>query len=88
MGDLDVAGAGSWHLDKRVNISIITALLVQAAIGVWQVAKMDSRLWGVEEKVTVLQRRDEDGRKTIDEVRGDVREIKTLVKVLTEKEKK
>jgi hypothetical protein len=78
----------SWHLDKRVNISIITALLFQAAIGVWQVAKMDSRLLGVEEKVTHLQRRDDSTRTALESVSGDVREIKTIVKMLRDTEKK
>lgn len=72
-------------MDKRVNISIITALLVQAAIGVWQVAKMDSRLFSVEEKITKLERSDDKDREVFDVLRGDVREIKTIVKLLSDK---
>ena len=77
--DVTATLGASWHLDKRVNISIIAAILLQAAIGVWQVAKMDSRLFSVEEKVVALQKRDEEERKVVEDVRGDLREIKAIV---------
>jgi hypothetical protein len=77
--------AGNWHLDKRVNISIIAVLIGQAAIGVWQVSKMDSRTTYLEKEVLVLQRNVDEDRKAAGLIREDLREIKTMLKVLAEK---
>jgi hypothetical protein len=77
--------SGNWHLDKRVNISIIAVLVGQAAIGVWQVSKMDSRTTYLEKEVLVLQRNVDDDRKAAGLIREDLREIKTMLKVLSEK---
>lgn len=57
---------GSWHLDKRVNISIILVLLGQGLMGAWFAAKMDSRILSTERDIAVLQRRD-DERRTLDQ---------------------
>lgn len=77
--------SGSWHLDKRVNISIIVALLVQAAVGVWQVSKMDSRVASAEEKIADLRRNGEADRKSVNDLVSDVREIKTIARMLSER---
>jgi hypothetical protein len=41
----------SWHLDKRVNISIILAVIVQTGAAIWWGAKADERLAALERKV-------------------------------------
>ena len=38
-----------WHLDKRVPITLILTLLIQAAAGLWFAAKMDARVIALEE---------------------------------------
>jgi hypothetical protein len=77
--------ARSWHLDKRVNISIIAALFFQACVGVWQVSKMDSRVGSAEEKIATLQRYGEQDRKSVTDLVSDVREIKTIARMLSER---
>jgi|GEM_PF-1386378 len=41
----------SWHLDKRVNVSIILAVIVQTGAAIWWGAKADERLAALERKV-------------------------------------
>ena len=45
----------SWHLDKRVNVSIIIMLAAQLAAGVWFASKMDSRISNVESRTTIIE---------------------------------
>lgn len=45
----------SWHLDKRVNVSIILMLAAQVAAGIWFASKMDSRLTAVEARTTLIE---------------------------------
>ena len=35
---------GDWHLDKRVPISLIMAIIIQTATFVWLISAMDTRL--------------------------------------------
>lgn len=84
---MERAGGGNWHLDKRVNISIIGVLLTQIIVGAWQVSKMDSRVGAVEEKVATLQRYGEADRQSIGLMREDLREIKTMLRVMADKGK-
>ena len=35
---------GDWHLDKRVPISLIMAIVIQTATFVWLISAMDTRL--------------------------------------------
>ena len=44
----DAADDGNWHLDKKVPISIIAALVLNASAGVWYAAKMDNRVGNLE----------------------------------------
>ena len=41
-------GAG-WHLDKRVPIAIIVAIMIQTAGYVWWTAKLDARVAALED---------------------------------------
>jgi hypothetical protein len=45
----------SWHLDKRVNISLIAVLSAQIAAGIWFASKMESRLTAVEARTTLME---------------------------------
>lgn len=47
MSDVYRAG-GQWHLDKRIPIAIIVAILVNSGLGVWYASKLDSRVTAVE----------------------------------------
>ena len=77
-----------WHLDKRVNVSIILVLLGQMVLGAWYASKMDSRVSQVEEKVSHLQKNEDDDRKVSALIKEDLREIKLMLKLLSEKEKR
>lgn len=35
---------GAWHLDKKVPIAILAAIIMQGVVGVWWVSKLDSRV--------------------------------------------
>ena len=77
-----------WHLDKRVNVSIILVLLGQMVLGAWYASKMDSRVSQVEEKVSHLQKSADEDRKVSALIKEDLREIKLMLKLLSEKEKR
>lgn len=85
MSGADPTERNDWHLDKRINVSIILVLAAYVVGGFWFAAKMDSRVVAVEEKVGVLQRNSDEDRRGIALMREDLREIKTLLKVLAEK---
>lgn len=42
------ASDNAWHLDKRVPIALILALLLQTASGVWWGARIDARVAALE----------------------------------------
>ncbi len=77
-----------WHLDKRVNVSIILVLLGQMVLGAWYASKMDSRVSQVEEKISHLQKNEDEDRKVSALIKEDLREIKLMLKLLSEKEKR
>ena len=77
-----------WHLDKRVNVSVILVLLGQMVLGAWYASKMDSRVSQVEEKVSHLQKNEDEDRKVSALIKEDLREIKLMLKLLSEKEKR
>ena len=77
-----------WHLDKRVNVSVILVLLGQMVLGAWYASKMDSRVSQVEEKVSHLQKNGDEDRKVSALIKEDLREIKLMLKLLSEKEKR
>ena len=49
MTTVDGQDERSWHLDKRLTIGLIVALLTSMGQGVWYESKMDSRLQQVTE---------------------------------------
>lgn len=72
-----------WHLDKKVPISIIGAMLFQAAIAVWFASKLDARVGIIEEKLieqTTINRRQDSEIHAIDNrlARIEERQISTV----------
>lgn len=51
MTDGDRAYEAEWHLDKKVPIALILAVLTQSAGFVWAAAKFDARLDSVERQL-------------------------------------
>jgi hypothetical protein len=47
-----------WHLDKKVPISIIAAMLVQLAAALWFVSKLDARVIALETALIAQHERD------------------------------
>jgi TolA-binding protein len=48
-----------WHLDKKVPIGIIVAMLAQGAGGLWFVSKLDARVLALESAQSSQHERDE-----------------------------
>lgn len=48
-----------WHLDKKVPVSIILALVVQFMGGVWFMSKLESRILALEAIQSEQRRRDD-----------------------------
>jgi len=44
-----MTNSGQWHLDKRIPVALVFALLVQTAAGVWFAAKIDARVQFLEQ---------------------------------------
>jgi hypothetical protein len=43
--------SGDWHIDKRIPVALIVALLIQAAAAVWWAAGVQARVAVLEQKV-------------------------------------
>ena len=72
-----------WHLDKKVPITIIGAMLFQAAIAVWFASKLDTRVAVIEDKLieqTTINKRQDTEVHAIDNrlARMEERQISTL----------
>jgi len=44
----------NWHLDKRIPVALIIALLMQFGLGVWWIASIEGRVTSLEEKAIVV----------------------------------
>lgn len=70
----------AWHLDRRVPITLIITLLLQAGAGLWFAAKMDSRLVALEEARLEQRGRDDRQDRAVSEtatlIRGDLSYIR------------
>ena len=68
-----------WHLDKRVPIGLIGAVLVQTISFVWFISKIDSRVSSLESAVVMQRDRDDRQDRSASEaaanVRSDLKEI-------------
>lgn len=72
-----------WHLDKKVPISIIGAMLFQAAIAIWFASKLDQRVTVAEDKIieiTTVNKRQDTEAHALDNrlARMEERQISTL----------
>lgn len=70
---------GQWHLDKKVPISIILAMLVQFGGGLWFIARLDARIIALE--TAQVAQADRDNRQDMNHndslglLRSDMRDI-------------
>ena len=79
----------NWHLDKKLPIGIIAAMLLQFAGGLWFVSKLDARIYSLE-AATVMQRevdqrQDDSARATRAEVLRQLERIDEKLDRLIEK---
>ncbi len=58
----------SWHLDKKVPLSLIFAMLVQAAMVIWAVADIKKDVEILKSRAATQQDRDDRQDKTLGEV--------------------
>jgi len=58
----------SWHLDKKVPLSLIFAMLIQAAMVIWAVADIKKDVEILKSRVATQQDRDDRQDKTLGEV--------------------
>lgn len=89
MGNTDPNQENEWHLDKKVPLSLIFAMLVQAAMVVWAIADIKKDV-EVLKAAMALQvdrdnRQDRAGSEAVALVRDDIREIKALLQKLLER---
>ena len=72
-----------WHLDKKVPLSLIFAMLVQAAMVIWAIADIKKDVEVL--KAAMVQQIDRDNRQdraTFDAVglvREDIKEVKSMI---------
>lgn len=74
---------GQWHLDKKVPLSLIFAMLVQAAMVIWAIADIKKDVEVL--KAAMVRQLDRDSRQdlatadAVGLVREDIKEIKTMI---------
>ena len=78
-----------WHLDKKVPLSLIFAMLVQAAMVIWAIADIKKDV-EVLKAAMVRQldrdnRQDRAGAEAVALVREDLREVKSMLQKLLER---
>lgn len=80
----------SWHLDKKVPISLIVVLIMQAAAGIWAVAdiKKDVELLkaaNVEQRLRD-ERQDKTTSESVNLLRADIKELSQKMDRLIERQ--
>lgn len=63
----------SWHLDKKVPLSLIFAMLLQAAMVIWAMADIKKDVEVLKSQVTQQHDRDERQDKSITEIEAELR---------------
>lgn len=80
---------GQWHLDKKVPLSLIFAMLVQAAMVIWAIAdiKKDVEVLkaAMVQQIDRDNRQDRAGAEAVALVREDLREVKSMLQKLLER---
>lgn len=78
-----------WHLDKKVPLSLIFAMLVQAAMVIWAIADIKKDVEVL--KAAMVQQLDRDSRQDRDAddavglVREDIKEVKVMLSRLIDR---
>lgn len=89
MDNTDPNQENEWHLDKKVPLSLIFAMLVQAAMVVWAIADIKKDVEVL--KAAMAQQVDRDNRQdratyeAVALVREDIKEVKALLQKLLER---
>ena len=78
-----------WHLDKKVPLSLIFAMIIQAAMVIWAVAdiKKDVEVLkaAMAQQLDRDNRQDRAGAEAVALVRDDIKEVKALLQRLLER---
>ena len=87
--DTDPTPDNQWHLDKKVPLSLIFAMLVQAAMVVWAIADIKKDV-EVLKAAMALQvdrdnRQDRAGAEAVALVREDLHEVNSMLQKLLER---
>lgn len=72
---------GRWHLDKKVPIALIVAILIQTGTGVWWLSSINSRVVSLEARNAAAS--DQPGR--IIRVETQIENMNTLMRRIEEK---
>lgn len=68
-----------WHLDKKVPLGIILAMLAQFTGGLWFVSKLDARIYALETNAVMQRERDQRQDDASQAARGEVlRRLETM----------
>lgn len=62
-----------WHLDKRVNLTLIIMVVGQVAFGAWWASKMEQRVHAVENRMLEIMADIEKNRQTAMSERASIR---------------
>lgn len=74
--------SSDWHLDKKFGVALLTALVSQAAVGIWQVSKMDSRIGFLEVRQASVMVQVSDTNSQLSSLKGDMRELTVEIRHL------
>jgi len=87
--DTDPTPDNQWHLDKKVPLSLIFAMLVQAAMVIWAIAdiKKDVEVLkaAMVQQIDRDNRQDRAGAEAVALMREDLREVKSMLQKLLER---
>lgn len=76
-----------WHLDKRIPIALILAVLMQGLAAAWYAATLSSRVDAIDRRTANLEARDDQDRSASRDLARDIGEIKAQLKILLERMK-
>ena len=88
--DTDQTPDNQWHLDKKVPLSLIFAMLVQAAMVIWAIADIKKDVEVL--KAAMVQQLDRDSRQdkaasdAVSLVREDIKEVKLMLSGLIDRQ--
>ena len=73
---------GGWHLDRRVPIALIVAIIMQTSAGIWWVANVEARIVSNERAITTIQNDAKDGPSRLARIEVQLESIRsTLLRV-------